>query len=405
MQWSRWRMPGVILACACAILMTSVGIRQAFGLFLAPMSADLGIGRGTFGFAIALQNLLWGLLQPFTGMFADKHGAGRVLVLGAILYAAGLILMAFSTTPVMLDWSAGVLIGLGLSACSFSVVMGVVARTFRPERRSWALGLTGAGGSFGQFAMLPFGQSLITAAGWKGALFVLAATMMLVIVLAVPLAGKPAIPAGNDPHNIRAALGQAMADKGFWFLTASFAVCGFQTVFLMIHLPAFILDHGLPASVAVTALAIVGLCNTVGSYGCGVLGSRFRKKRVLSWIFVFRAVVIAIYVALPVTPLSTYMLAMAIGLTWLGTVPLTNALVADIFGVRYLSTLFGIAFLGHQIGSFFGAWYGGYVFDATGSYQIVWLLCIVMSVLAAILCWPIDDRQRARPCVASVGRA
>ena len=391
----------VVLICASAILMISVGTRQAFGLFLPPISGELHVGRGEFGFAIALQNLLWGLLQPFTGMFADKHGAGRVLAAGAILYASGLILMAFSTSPAMLDWSAGVLIGLALSACSFGVVMGVVARAFEPRRRSWALGVAGAGGSFGQFAMLPLGQALILSAGWKGALFILAAAAIAIIVLAGALAGRPSAPATIAGRNVRSALTGAMSDKAFWSLTVSFAVCGFQTVFLMIHLPAFVLDHGLPASVGVTALAIVGLCNTVGSYFCGVLGSRFRKKHVLAAIYLLRAVAIGAYVLLPVTPMSTYALATVIGMTWLGTVPLTNALVADMFGVRFLSTLFGIAFLGHQIGSFFGAWYGGYVFDMTGSYGIVWVLCIVTSVIAAILCWPIDDRDRVRAGAAN----
>ena len=385
--------------------MISVGTRQAFGLFLPSISGELHVGRGEFGFAIALQNLLWGLLQPFTGMFADKHGAGRVLVAGAILYASGLVLMALSTSPAMLDWSAGVMIGLALSACSFGVVMGVVGRAFEPRRRSWALGVAGAGGSFGQFAMLPFGQALILAAGWKGALFILAGVAMTIIVLAAALAGKPSAPPTVAARNVRSALTGAMSDKAFWYLAASFAVCGFQTVFLMIHLPVFILDHGLPASVGVTALAIVGLCNTVGSYCCGVLGSRFRKKHVLAAIYLLRALAIGAYVLLPVTPASTYALATVVGMTWLGTVPLTNALVADMYGVRFLSTLFGVAFLGHQIGSFFGAWYGGYVFDVTGSYGIVWVLCIVTSVIAAILCWPIDDRERTATGTASTASA
>ena len=253
--------------------------------------------------------------------------------------------------------------------------------------------------------MLPFGQALITAAGWKGALYVLAGMLLIVAVLARPLAGKPPAPSSAEAKNVRSALNGVMSDRGFWFLTFSFAVCGFQTVFLMIHLPVFLLDHGLPASVGVTALAIVGLCNTVGSYCCGVLGSRYRKKRVLAGIYLLRAAVIGAYVLVPVTPLSTYALATTIGLTWLGTVPLTNALVADMFGVRFLSTLFGIAFLGHQIGSFFGAWYGGYVFDTTGSYAIVWALCIATSLLAAILCWPIDDRRRGATGIANPARA
>jgi predicted MFS family arabinose efflux permease len=397
--------PHLLLACGCVILMLSVGTRQAFGLFLPPINAELHIGRAEFGFAIALQNLLWGLLQPFTGMIADKHGAGRVLAAGAALYASGLVLMALSQSPIMLDWSAGVLIGLGLSACSFGVVMGVVGRAFEPRRRSWALGIVGAGGSFGQFAMLPFGAALISAAGWKGALFILAGTFVIVAVLAPALAGRPRVASSLEAPNVRAALDRVMVDRGFWFLTFSFAVCGFQTVFLMIHLPVYILDHGLPASVGVTALAIVGLCNTVGSYFCGVLGSRFRKKRILAGIYLLRAAAIGAYVLLPVTALSTYALAAIIGVTWLGTVPLTNALVADMFGVRFLSTLFGIAFLGHQIGSFFGAWYGGYVFDTTGSYAIVWTLCVATSLLAAILCWPIDDRQRHGTGAASTADA
>jgi len=405
MSRPRWVTAEVVLICACAILMISVGTRQAFGLFLPSISGELHVGRGEFGFAIALQNLLWGLLQPFTGMFADKHGAGRVLAAGAILYASGLVLMALSTSPAMLDWSAGVLLGLALSACSFGVVMGVVARAFEPRRRSWALGVAGAGGSFGQFAMLPFGQALILAAGWKGALFILAGIAMTIIVLAVALAGRPPASASIEVRNVRSALTGAMSDKAFWYLTGSFAVCGFQTVFLMVHLPAFILDRGLPASVGVNALAIVGLCNTIGSYCCGVLGSRFRKKRLLAGIYLLRAAAIGAYVLVPVTPMSTYALATVIGMTWLGTVPLTNALVADMFGVRFLSTLFGIAFLGHQVGSFFGAWYGGYVFDTTGSYGIVWILCIVTSAIAAILCWPIDDRQRGGTGVTSTASA
>jgi predicted MFS family arabinose efflux permease len=405
MQRPRWVTAEVVLLCGCAILMISVGTRQAFGLFLPSISGHLHVGRGEFGFAIALQNLLWGLLQPFTGMFADKHGAGRVLAAGAILYASGLVVMALSTSPAMLDWSAGVLIGLALSACSFGVVMGVVGRAFGAQRRSWALGVAGAGGSFGQFAMLPVGQALILAAGWKGALFILAAAVMAVAFLSVALAGKPSVPANTGARNVRSALTGVMADKGFWYLTFSFAVCGFQTVFLMIHLPVFILDHGLSSSVGVTALAIVGLCNTVGSYCCGLLGSRFRKKHVLAGIYLLRAAAISAYVLVPVTPMSTYALATVIGITWLGTVPLTNALVADMFGVRFLSTLFGIAFLGHQIGSFFGAWYGGYVFDTTGSYGIIWVLCIVTSAIAAILCWPIDDRQRGGTGVTSTAPA
>ncbi|MEP7276463.1 MAG: MFS transporter [Betaproteobacteria bacterium] len=392
-----WRTPAVILVCASVILMISVGTRQAFGLFLRPMSLDLGLGREQFGLAIALQNLIWGAVQPLTGVVADKFGAGRVLVIGGLTYALGLACMAYSSTAVELYLSAGVLIGLGLSASAFGVVMGVVARAFEPRRRSWALGIVGAGGSFGQFAMLPYGQALITGAGWRGALLLFAASAALIVFLAVSLAGRPASPPSVNPQSARSAVVEAMRDKGFWLLTFSFAVCGFQTVFMMVHLPAYLLDRGLSATVGVTALAIVGLCNTVGSFGCGMLGARYRKKYVLTVIFALRAVALVLYLTLPLTAWSTYVFAAVFGLTWLGTVPLTNALVADIFGVRYVSTLFGIAFFGHQVGSFFGAWYGGYAFDADGSYAVVWLSCIVLSVIAAAACWPIDDRSRAGP--------
>ena len=392
---SSLRSPTIILICASVILMISIGTRQAFGLFLPPVSVDLGIGRGSFGLAIALQNLIWGAVQPLTGLFADKFGAGRVLVVGGVLYALGLVVMAFSNSVLALNTGGGLLIGLGLSASSFGVVMGVVARSFDPARRSWALGIAGAGGSFGQFAMLPYGQALINAAGWRGALLLLALSALAIIVLAIPLAGKPAVQANEGSLTARFAMREAMGDKGFWFLTFSFSVCGFQTVFMMVHLPAYLLDKGLSLSVGVTALAIVGLCNTIGSYGCGMLGTWYRKKYVLTGIYLLRTVILTLYLALPVTPWSTYVLAAVLGLTWLGTVPLTNALVADIFGVRYVSTLFGIAFFGHQVGSFFGAWYGGYAFDTGGSYNPVWILCIVLSALAALLCFPIDDRRRA----------
>lgn len=375
--------------------MISVGERQAFGLFLAPLSLDLSIGRESYGLAIALQNLLWGLLQPFAGMFTDRWGAGRVLAVGGGLYALGLLLMAVSNSTLMLYAGAGVLVGVGLAACSFGVAMGVVARAFPPERRSWALGVAGAGGSFGQFAMLPLGQALISAIGWRAALVPLALMALSIVALAVPLSGVPQRRESSDRAGLTPGLRAPLSEKRFWFLTVSFAVCGFQTVFMMIHLPAFALDRGLPVSVAVTALALVGLCNVIGSYGCGLLGTRFPKNRILAVIFAFRAIVIAGFMAFPVTPLSMYVLAIAVGVTWLGTVPLTNGLVADLYGLRHISTLFGVTFLGHQVGSFLGAWYGGYVFDTTGSYQWMWVLCVLSSVVAAALCWAMEYRPPA----------
>ncbi|MGI9046467.1 MAG: MFS transporter [Burkholderiales bacterium] len=407
--------PGSFSLCACLILTLSVGIRQTFGLFLQPMSVDLGWGRETFAFALAAQNLVWGLAQPFAGMIADKFGAGRVVITGSLLYALGLLLMAYADTALGLDLSAGVLIGLGLSGTTFGVVMGVVGRAVSAEKRSMALGIAGAGGSFGQFIMLPYGQTLISSWGWQAALIGFALSTLLIAPLAYGMKNKSAaLKNGNEPeisdglksiggpaahsiqpaatHSMAAAVRQAAAHQGFWLLTFSFFVCGFQIVFILTHLPAFLLDRGQTPTIGVTALALIGFFNIIGSYGCGFLGGRYSKKRILSALYFGRALVIAAFIALPVTPLTTCLFASAIGLLWLGTVPLTNGLVAQIFGVQYMSTLFGIVFLGHQLGGFIGAWYGGYVFDVTGSYQTIWLSAIALSVLAGLVCWPIDER-------------
>ena len=374
--------------------MLSLGTRQSFGLFLTPMSFDMGWGRETFAFAIALQNLIWGLAQPLAGLVADKFGATRVVVAGGLLYAVGLVLMALANTGLTLDLSAGVLIGLGLSGTSFGVVMGVVGRTVSIAKRSLALGVVGAGGSFGQFVMLPYGQTLITYFGWQWSLIILAVTAALMVPLAASLGGMPAATSSTEEHQTAAAaVREAASHKGFWYLTFSFLVCGFQTVFIMIHLPAFLMDSGMGPLTGMTALALIGLFNIIGSYLCGLLGGRYSKKYLLSSIYLLRAAVITLLVVLPVTPFTVYLFAAVMGLTWLGTVPLTNGLVAQIFGVKYLATLFSIAFLGHQIGSFLGAWYGGYMYDVAGSYRIVWMVAIGLSVVAALLCRPIDERR------------
>jgi MFS family permease len=394
MQPSHWRTPGVVLACGGIILMLSLGTRQSFGLFMTPMTADLGWGRETFAFALALQNIVWGLAQPFAGMIADKYGAARVAVIAGALYSVGLVLMAHATTPLLFDLSAGILIGLGLSGSAFGVVMGVVGRAYPPEKRSMALGIVGAGGSFGQFIMLPYGQTLISGIGWLNALLVMAISVFLIIPLACALAGRnTAVHTSNQ--SMGAALKEAATHRGFWLLTLSFLVCGFQTIFIMVHLPAYLMDQGLTAAHGMTALALVGFFNIVGSYLCGLLGGRFSKKYLLSIMYAVRGVAIVVFICLPVTVASTYVFAAVMGLLWLGTVPLTNGLVAQIFGVKYLSTLFSFAFLGHQIGSFFGAWYGGYMFDATGSYTVVWIIAAALGIIAAVLCLPIDEREAA----------
>jgi MFS family permease len=374
--------------------MLSLGTRQSFGLFLQPMSSDLGWGRETFAFALALQNLVWGVAQPFAGMVADKYGAARVIVAAGLFYALGLALMAYSESGLVLNISAGLLVGLGLSGSAFAVVMGVVGRAFPPEKRSMAFGMVGAGGSFGQFIMLPYGQVLISQFGWLSALLILALSSFLMVPLAFALSGRGAAAPSRNQSMIEA-LHEAATHRGFWYLTLSFLVCGFQTLFIMVHLPAYLVDKGLTPMQGMTALALVGFFNIIGSYLCGFLGGHFSKKYLLSSIYGIRAIALCAFIALPLTPWSTWMFAAVMGLTWLGTVPLTNGLVAQIFGVKYLSTLFSIAFLGHQIGSFLGGWYGGYMFDKTGSYQTVWVAAIMLSVLAAILCLPIDERELA----------
>lgn len=394
MNVMNWRTPAVVLACSSIILMLSLGTRQSFGLFLQPMSVDLGWGRETFAFALALQNLVWGLAQPFAGMIADKFGAARIIVVAGVLYAIGLALMAYSETGLAFNVSAGILVGLGLSGSAFGVVMGVVGRTFPPEKRSMALGIVGAGGSFGQFIMLPYGQVLISQFGWFSALLVLAVSSFLIVPLAAAFAGTNRA-TGRSGQSMTAALHEAATHRGFWYLTAAFLVCGFQTIFIMVHLPAYLADRGMAPVQGMIALALVGFFNIVGSYLCGFLGGHFSKKYLLSWIYGIRSVAILIFIALPLSQWSTWIFAAIMGITWLGTVPLTNGLVAQIFGVKYLSTLFSISFLGHQVGSFLGAWYGGYMFDATGSYMTVWMVAVVLGALACVLCLPIDEREMA----------
>jgi predicted MFS family arabinose efflux permease len=395
---SSWRTPTLVLICAGIILTLALGTRQTFGLFLQPMSSELGWGRGHYSFALALSNLIWGIAQPFFGAWADKRGAGRVVAVCGLLYAAGLALMPFSTTPLMLDLSAGLLIGLGLSGVSFGIILGVVGRAFPPERRSFALGIASSGGSFGQFLMLPFGQLLISSFGWQVALMALAGTILATVPLATAMveARRPAAQDAAKTQSLSSALREAGRHVGFWYLTAGFFVCGFQVAFISVHLPAYLLDVKMSPAVGATALALIGLFNIGGSFAAGYLGGRFSKKYLLSSIYFLRAGIVGLFVLFPVTPLSVYLFAAGIGFLWLGTVPLTNGLVGQIFGVRYVSTLFGIVFFSHQVGSFTGVWLGGYLFDATGSYTVVWVASIALAVLAGIINLPIDERPIER---------
>jgi len=401
MPSSNWRTPFVVLACGGVILTLSLGTRHSFGLFLQPMTLDLGWSRQTFAIALAIQNLVYGLATPIAGMITDKYGAARVLVAGTVLYAIGLVLMAYSPTGLAFSLSAGLLVGAGLSCSGFAIVFGVIGRAFPPEKRTVALGVAGAAGSFGQFLMLPYGQQLINHIGWGQALLVLAATLMLILPLSAALVEGREAP-GHERHkqSIPEALREAFGHSGFVLLCSGYFVCGFQLMFISVHFPAYMIDQHMSPESGMIALALIGLFNIFGSYTWGWLGNRYTKKYVLSVLYFSRAVAITAFIAAPVTPLSVYLFGATIGFLWLGTVPVTSGLIAHVFGVKYLATLTGIAFLFHQVGSFIGIWIGGYLFDATGSYQLMWILTIAMGVLAALINLPIDDRQIVRPSVS-----
>jgi len=384
-------------------LTIALGTRHSFGLFLQPMTMDLGWSRQTFSFALALQNLIYGIAQPVTGMIADKFGAGRVMAGGALLYALGLFLMAYSGSGWEFTLSAGLIVGVALSCSGFSIVYGVIGRAFPPEKRSVALGIAGAAGSFGQFVMLPFGQTLITHIGWHNALLIMALTVLVVIPLSAALVEEhqPEAP-GLHKQSIPEALREAVGHRGYWLLCVAYTVCGFQLMFISVHFPAYMVDQHMTPETGMIALALIGLFNIFGSYYWGWLGGRYTKKYLLSTLYLTRAVAIAIFIALPLTPWSVYAFGAVIGFLWLGTVPLTAGVIAQIFGVRYLSTLTGIAFLFHQIGSFLGVFLAGYLFDTTGSYNLMWGLTIAMGVVAGILNYPINDRQIVRPLAKAI---
>lgn len=391
-----WRTPTLIVVVGCVIALLTFGVRSGFGLFLGPMSAQLGWGREVFALAIAVQNLLWGLGQPFAGALADRYGAGRVLATGGLLYALGVYLMAVTTTPSMLMLSAGLLVGLGLAGASFSIVLAAFSRMVSAEKRSWALGIGTAAGSLGQFLMVPLGQAFLSAYGWVTALMLLSACVALVVPLSSVLAGKPQHSDSAHEQSIGEALREAGGHRGYWLLISGFFVCGFHVAFIQTHLPAYLADAGLGAQVGAWALALVGLFNIIGAYTSGILGGRYSKKYLLSVLYLGRAIAIAVFVLVPVSLASVLIFSAVMGLLWLSTVPLTSGLVAQIFGTRYMATLFGIVFFSHQVGAFLGVWLGGYFYDATGSYALVWWLGVALGVLASILHWPIDERQVPR---------
>ena len=393
------------LVGGAVILSLAMGIRQTFGLFLSPMTIDLGIGREAFALAIAVQNLLWGALQPVAGMIADKFGPIRVLLAGAAVYCLGLIVMAGSGDATDLYIGAGLLFGMAMSCVSFSVVLGAVSRIVPANRRSMALGVASAGGSFGQFIMPLIGLGLIDAQGWAGALTTMAILSIAMAPLALLLAprSRPGTHASVTSlvpeQSLRDALSEASRHQGYWYLTAGFFVCGFQVVFIAVHLPPYLGDLGFSAELGAYALMLIGFFNIVGTWACGALGDRFPKKYLLSTLYLVRAIVIALFLLAPKTEATVLVFAAGMGLLWLGTVPLTSGLVAHIFGVRYMSTLFGIVFFSHQLGSFLGVWMGGIVYDATGSYDAIWIASVLLGLIAALLHLPIAERS-LRPAEA-----
>ena len=373
----------------------ALGIRHSQGIFLLPITQDQGWTREAFGFAIAVQNLMWGLAQPFTGMIADRFGSRRTIVAGLLFYGAGLLAMSSAATPAAFTMSAGVCIGIGLSGTAFGVIYGALSRIAPAEKRSWALGVAGGIGGLGQFFMVPVSQGLLSGVGWVSALVLLGVLCAVALPLAVPLRDR----ASGGPStqiSLRAALKEAFAHRGFLLLNMGFLVCGFQLSFIGTHLPAYLIDNGLNGNHVVIGLAIIALTNAFGTYYCGWLGGFLRRKYLLAWMYLLRSIAIASFVWMPLTPMSLYVFCGVMGVLWLGTAPLTNGLVSQVFGIQYIATLFGFVFLSHQIGSFIGVWLGGMIFDATRSYDIVWSLTVGLGVLAAIVHVPIDDREILR---------
>jgi MFS family permease len=399
---SSWRTPAIVLACGCIIMAISFGIRAGFGLFLQPMSQEYGWGREVFSFSIALQNLMWGALGALAGGFADRFGPGRVIAAGAICYILGLIGFAYIDTPWLLHLNSGVLLGGALGGTSFGIILAVIGRTVAPEKRSLYMGVATAAGSFGQFVLLPVTQTLIASLNWHNALLVLAGVAALIIPLSLALASKPGS-GSQSTQSVGAALREAMGEKGFHLLFWGYFVCGFHIAMLTVHLPAFVTDQGLKIEHGMTALALIGLFNIVGTLGSGYLGGKFSKKYLLSTIYAVRAVLISILVFLPLSPLTLYVFAVGIGLLWLGTVPLTNGLVQQIFGMRYAAMLASIVFFGHQIGSFVGVWGAGWLYDTTGSYQWAFVGSIALGIFAAIVNLPVNEQPlvERRPAPAA----
>jgi MFS family permease len=398
-----WRTPLVIIVCGCLISMLTFGPRSTFGFFMQPMSRDFSWGRDVFGLAIAIQNLLWGIGQPIAGAIADRFGTVRVLSAGALLYSAGLIIMSQSGTPLALDLSAGVLIGFGLSGASFNLILSAFGKLMPPEWRGVALGAGTAAGSLGQFLFAPFGVALIDNFGWHTALTVFAGLMLLVLPLSLALATRSSateeVPAGEQ-QTIKGALAEAFGHRSYVLLVLGFFTCGFQLAFITVHLPAYMVDRGVPVQLGGWVIATIGLCNIIGSLGVGWLQNKMPKRYILSTLYFVRALAIVAFISFPITTFSAIAFGVVTGLMWLSSVPPTSSLVALMFGTRWLATLYGFAFFSHQVGGFLGVWLGGIVFEKFNSYTPIWWLSVLFGVLSALINLPIVEAPVPRRAVA-----
>ena len=395
-----WRTPLVVIICGCLIALLSFGPRSSLGFFVQPMSREFTWGRDVFGLALALQNLLWGLGQPIAGAIADRFGVLRVMIVGALLYAGGLLLMRYSTAPLSLDLGAGVLIGFGLSGCSFNLVLSAFSKLLPPERRGFALGAGTAAGSFGQFLFAPFGVAMIDNFGWQAALTVFALLMLLIVPLSLAIATPPSTSSNEpvgDQQSFKTALAEAFGHRSYVLLVLGFFTCGFQLAFITVHLPAYLADRGVAAQTGGWVVAAIGLFNIIGSLSVGWLQNKYPKRYILSIIYFARALSIMAFISFPITTFSAIVFGAATGLTWLSTVPPTSALVALMFGTRWFATLYGFAFVSHQVGGFLGVWLGGVVFERFGSYTPIWWLSIFFGVLSALINLPIVEQPVARP--------
>ena len=389
--------PLVVVVAGCLVAMVNFGVRSSFGLFTQPISEAREWPREIFSFALAIQNLLWGIATPVAGALADRYGAARVLMAGALIYCIGIIMMAYADAPVMFTIGAGLIAGIGIALSSFGIVMAALGRIVPPNKRSWAFGIATAAGSLGQFIFAPLGAAMIAAYGWQSALVILAISCLLIIVFAVPLlvqnstGAAPRADAGE--LTMRRAIGLAFGNQSYLLLTAGFFVCGFQLAFITVHLPPYLAEHGISREFAGLAMGAIGLFNVAGSYASGIIGGRMRKRVPLSLIYILRSLAIAAFILLPITPVTTLIFTATIGVLWLSTVPLTMGLVTVLFGTRYMATLYGFVFLSHQIGSFLGVWLGGRLYDQFGSYDPVWWASVALGLFAAVVNLPIREER------------